>query len=574
MRRGRLYLLVAVASVVELLAGHGPVAAQGTAPAAQGTAPTTQASAPAAPQPLPPVASDDPWFGAVQSIAAPQAALNAGVKWQRLIFAWNQIQPDGPGDFKQGDYSDAQVDAQIAQGLPVVGITLYTPRWAARDPQYDARSVPKNLDLPIDNPQNYFAAYMKQLVAKYRGRIDTWIIYNEPDMYAEPNDYRTFAGSPIDYYLLLKTAYLAAKSANPNARIVMAGYTYWWDHENHRPLYFQRVLDAIGGDPTAAANNWFFDVVDVHAYANPLNSYTIPVLFRRALQAKGLDKPIWITESNVLVKNDPRVGAGDGPFRATQDEQASYVIESVALARAAGVQRYSIYKMQDQYPENGDEYWGLTRNDGSLRPAYVAYQVAVKYLQQPRSAVYYWGGSQVPPTEQEITTLLASNTNRYQWPWPAPLNVVVLDRGTQRVTVIWNASPQPLQVSLPAAGRSAQIVDKYGQVRTVTPTNGGYPLDLEPSRNNSDPRDTSLYLVGGSPWIVVEDLGQSPAPAPAATADANGRTIDADAAELPDREARARGGDRLAVLQPAREAQRDEPAALRRDGRRADADRG
>jgi hypothetical protein len=522
------------------------------------------------------VASDDPWFGAVQSIAAPQAGINAGVKWQRLIFAWNQIQPDGPSDFKQGEYSDAQIDAQIAQGMPVVGITLYTPGWAARDSQYSGRSVPRNLELPVDNPQNYFAAYMKQLVAKYRGRIDTWIIYNEPDMYSDPNNYLTFAGTPIDYYLLLKTAYLAAKSVNPNARIVMAGYTYWWDHENKRPLYFQRVLDAIGGDPTAAANNWFFDVVDVHAYANPLNSYTIPILFRRALQAKGLDKPIWITESNVLIKDDPRVGAGDGPFRATQDEQASYVIESVALARAAGVQRYSIYKLQDQFPENGDEYWGLTRNDGSLRPGYVAYQVAVKYLQQPRSAVYYWGGSQVPPSEQEITALLASNTNRYQWPWPAPLNVVVLDRGTQRVTVIWNAGPQAMQVSLPASGRSAQIVDKYGQARPLAAVNGGYPLNLEPTRNNSDPRDPSLYLVGGSPWIIVEEMGQALALAPtlAATDDANGRMTDADATDLPEREAGARERDRLAVLQPAREAQRHEPAALRRDGRRADPARG
>jgi hypothetical protein len=500
MRWRGLYLMVALATAVAVLAGGGLVGAQGAGPPGL--------------QPLPAVANDDPWFGAVQAIAAPQAAQSTGVKWQRLIFGWNAIQPDGPNDFKTGEYSDADIAGQLAQGIQPVGITLYTPRWAARDPQYEGRSVPRNLELSIDNPQNYFASYIKRLVATYRGRIDTWVIYNEPDMYSDPNNYVTFAGSPVDYYLLLKTAYLAAKSVNPNATIVMAGYTYWWDHENHRPLYFQRVLDAIGGDPTAPANNWFFDVVDVHAYANPLNSYTIPTLFRRVLRSKGLDKPIWIIESNVLIKDDPRVGAGDGPFRATQDEQASYVIESVALARAAGVQRYSIYKLQDQFPENGDEYWGLTRNDGSLRPAYVAYQVAVKYLQGARAAVYTWAGSQVPPSEQEITTLLASNTNRYQWPWPAPVNTVVLDRPGQRVTVIWNASPQPVQVSLPATGRAAQLVDKYGQVRPLVASNGAYPLTLEPSRNNSDPRDATLYLVGGSPWIVVEDLSAALAPVP------------------------------------------------------------
>ena len=105
MRRGKLYLLTALATAVGLVANSGLAAAQGSGPPAV--------------QPLPPVTSDDPWFGAVQSIAAPQAGINAGVKWQRLIFAWNQIQPDGPSDFKQGEYSDAQVDAQIA---PIVEI--------------------------------------------------------------------------------------------------------------------------------------------------------------------------------------------------------------------------------------------------------------------------------------------------------------------------------------------------------------------------------------------------------------------------------------------------------------------
>jgi hypothetical protein len=58
-------------------------------------------------------------------------------------------------------------------------------------------------------------------------------------------------------------------------------------------------------------------------------------------------------------------------------------------------------------------------------------------------------------------------------------------------------------------------VDKYGQARPLAATNGAYPLTLEPSRNNSDPRDATLYLVGGSPWIVVEDLSAALAPVPA-----------------------------------------------------------
>src|SRR5437868_2781684 len=160
----------------------------------------------------------------------------------------------------------------------------------------------------------------------------------------------------------------------------------------------------------------------------------MPSVCRRVMQDRGIDKPIWTDESNVLIKSAARVGAGEGPFRATMDEQASYVIESMALARAAGVQRYSIYKLEDESPENGDEYWGLMRNDGTVRPAYLAYQVAARYFQQTQRAVYTWSGSHNPPTEDEVSALLASNANRAQWPWPGPVNMVVLDRGTQRVT--------------------------------------------------------------------------------------------------------------------------------------------
>jgi hypothetical protein len=232
----------------------------------------------------------------------------------------------------------------------------------------------------------------------------------------------------------------------------------------------------------------------------------VPTVFRRIMRDRGIDKPIWIDESNVLTKNDVRVGSGEGPFRASLDEQASYVIQAMALARAAGVQRYSIYKLQDEFPENGDEYWGLTRNDGTLRPSYVAYQVAVKYLQGAHSAVYSWNGSQVPPSEAEISALLASNTNRVQWPWPSAANAVVLERGSERITVVWNASPEPIQIAIAARTGSAQLVDRSGQVTPIVPSNGQYSLRLEQSRNNSDPRDTSLYLVGGSPMILVETL--------------------------------------------------------------------
>src|SRR2546421_140647 len=79
----------------------------------------------------------------------------------------------------------------------------------------------------------------------------------------------------------------------------------------------------------------------------------------------------------------------------------------------------------------------------SPRPAFLAYQTAVRYLSQPTSAVYTWDGASEPPTEDQITQLIQSNAQRVQWVWPAAVNRVTLERGPERVSVVWNASPSP-----------------------------------------------------------------------------------------------------------------------------------
>src|SRR4051812_35506574 len=75
--------------------GATPTVAPTRVPA---TAPPTRVPPTAVPS-LPPVANSDPRFGAVQAIFGPREAAAAGVKWERLIFPWNEIQPDGPTDF-------------------------------------------------------------------------------------------------------------------------------------------------------------------------------------------------------------------------------------------------------------------------------------------------------------------------------------------------------------------------------------------------------------------------------------------------------------------------------------------
>jgi hypothetical protein len=224
----------------------------------------------------------------------------------------------------------------------------------------------------------------------------------------------------------------------------------------------------------------------------------------------GLERPIWIGESNVVPADDPMNPIGPA-FHATMDQQASYIIEAFALARAAGAERMSIYKLVDEAREGADELYGLVRNDGSIRPAFTAYQTAVRYMNRPTSAVYTWDGASDPPTEDQLTRLIQSNAKRTQWVWPAAVNRVTLEQGAERVNIVWNASPKLVTAHLPAIAKSAQVIDKYGRdTGEVVAQNGQYQLELQPTSNNSDPRDSSVYLVGGDPRLLVERVTPLP----------------------------------------------------------------
>ncbi len=478
-----------------------PAAAASQTPAAVPT--LTPAATPTATATAP--ADKERFFGAVQAIYNPDRAAQAGVTWERLIFPWSLIQKQGPTVWNDGYFSDQQISQELSRGIQIVGLATYTPQWATSTPQHpQPTNVPANLYLPFDDPKNYWGQFMYKLASHYAGQINTWVIWNEPDLYNNQILY-TWDGSISDMYQLVKVAYLAVKKANPNAKVVLPGLTYWMDKENARPLYLARFMEAASHDPTAAANGDYFDIVDVHQYTNPLNIYNAIQLYQRAMDLYGVSKPIWVGESNVVPYDDP-MNPLPPTLRATMDQQASYIIQAFALARAAGAERMSIYKLVDEARE-GSELFGLVRNDGSIRPAFTAYQTAVKYMSNVLSAVYTWDGANETPTDAQVTQLLQDNTNRTQWIWPAAVNRVTLERGTERDMIVWNASPKLVTAKIPASAKSAMVVDKFGRdTGEVVAQNGVYSLDLYPSSDNTDPRDPTAYLVGGDPRILVEKV--------------------------------------------------------------------
>jgi hypothetical protein len=132
------------------------------------------------------------------------------------------------------------------------------------------------------------------------------------------------------------------------------------------------------------------------------------------------------------------------------------------------------------------EYFGLIRNDKSLRPSYDAYQVAVTYLVTPTFVTRKAEGSSVRVTL-----------------WDTP-------RG--RVDVLWNQTPTTTVYVRPAAAVTATVVDRLGNASVVTPVAGVHTFTLPGATANlvddpgdpDDSDDPNDYIIGGDPLIVIE----------------------------------------------------------------------
>lgn len=205
--------------------------------------------------------------------------------------------------------------------------------------------------------------------------------------------------------------------------------------------------------------------------------------YQDQLAARGMgSKPVWIGETNAIPYDDPLWPATKARFRASLDEQASYLTESFATYLALGVERIGVNRILDGVDfEAGGEPFGLLRNDLSPRPAYRAFSVVSRYYAGARTASYY-------PTDENGLTR------------------VVLDKDGERVTVLWTMRPQDTTVAVDAESAIALAVTKYGDASVVYAQDGQYWLHLSAATANSNETDRRDYVVGGSPVILVERL--------------------------------------------------------------------
>jgi hypothetical protein len=452
-----IYLLSAFA-VAATLPAHAPTAYAAEAGASAG--PLT-------------AAQRDRRFGVNQAWEEGAIADSAGAGWSRLTFWWTAFQPNGPKDWNYfATDNDSYIKDELKRGRELAGVVLHTPPWASDS--HSPNAVPKGLYLPYDHPQNLWGQFMKELAKKYAGRVDTWIIWNEVDI--PDGQWRVWDGSMEDYVELLAVAYQAVKAGNPKARVAHYGSPWWYD----KGAGLKNFFDILQQRPDAAANNYFFDIGNMHLYSRASDIPQVVPWYRDQLDLRGLpQKPIWIGETNVIPYDDPQWPASKAGFRASLDEQANYIVESFATYLAMGVERVGVNRLIDgQDFKNGGEPFGMLRNDLTPRPAFKAFQVVTRYF-----------GGASPVSYEERNGLFR----------------VELERPGERITVAWTIRPQDQALTVEGVAPGAVVVNKYGDTQQVWADEyGDFSVTLPGATANSNEADGRDYVVGGDPLILIE----------------------------------------------------------------------
>jgi len=421
----------------------------------------------------------DPRFGIIETYHAPADAAASGAGWTRVTFEWNQIQPTGPESWVEYPVSDATLDAERAAGREIIGLLVTAPGWAWA--QFGGKNVPAGLELPIDDPGNLWATFVRQMVTRHRSHIRHWIIWNEPDIWG--TDFQSWGGSVEEFARLLEVAYRVAREANPNAIIHLPAITHWWDANYGRELFLERLLNALAQLPEAEKYGYFFDAFTLHLYFNVDTIYDLSQYYYGLLHAHGISKPLWIVETNAPPSNDPVWYIPAPNFNITLEEQAAFMIQGIAMALAAGAERTAIYKMADREGDHVNaEPFGLVRLDGTRRPAFTAYQVAITYLA---------GFRQANLVRRDSAT------------------VINVRRSNGWTTVAWARGTEPVEVRIRANTRTARLVDWRGNVKTIAAQGGFYTLTL-PASACTHPANPCL--IGGEPLMIVEGSLSTGAP--------------------------------------------------------------
>ncbi len=284
-------------------------------------------------------------------------ARRIGVRRTRLhdtsmVGKWSIAEPERD----RFQFFDVGIDMAQRSGIAVLGMLDGAPRWTTTRPREGYWGIWNIPDQPgaLDRWDNY----VRRVVGHFKGRIDSWEIWNEPWgawWLASENPNAT----PQLYGELSRRAYTVAKTVNPQVSILGID-TY------PGSTWTNLVLPHAGPK--------YFDGFSFHEYNDAVfgGPNPIPSLRRREFieaQAKfGQPKPLWNTEGGLFGVGS-WLASETGGMPVTQ--QPAYIVRYDVTHMAAGIHATYLYALHTD-PTLGDIQTATSEYDRSVKPILAA----------------------------------------------------------------------------------------------------------------------------------------------------------------------------------------------------------
>lgn len=268
--------------------------------------------------------------------------------------SWGAMEP------ARGQFDWHSLDTWVAQSeshhVQLDYVFVNTPRWASTRPDEPCPghrfgcAAPPNAD--------DFSAFVTTLVTRYRGRISSYELWNEP------NGSGFWTGTPKQMVELAARAYPIIKSIDPSAIVTSPAVSSSGWPLSH-DAWLDQYLTAGGGE--------FADVIAWHGYAGRNDRPALPpeglseqiAALRKVLAKHGLGHlPIWNTEG----------GWGKDAQLSDENAQADFLVKWFMINFTNGITRAYWYQW-----DNPD--WGTLWREGTgITPAGRAAQQVVSWL--------------------------------------------------------------------------------------------------------------------------------------------------------------------------------------------------
>jgi len=275
--------------------------------------------------------------------------------WILHTFYWNQIERQ-QGVFNFSTY-DNIVNIAKQNNKKIIAILAYTPSWIdKRNGKIDYLS--KN-DIPD------FLNYVEATVSRYKGKIDAWQIWNEPN-------FIFWRGTDNEFYELSRLTTLKIREIDPNAYIVGGGFhcsSFHWV-----PKKFIINMHKAGAME-------HLDALSFHPYGFvPLDSIKMHDDFLNIIKEINFTGDILITENGYPT-------SGYYPSSVSLKKFPAYIVKTIAGTAARAPKVLMWYQFSDKYnigeypnKTNSEFYFGLNYFDYTRKAGSWAFQLCATYL--------------------------------------------------------------------------------------------------------------------------------------------------------------------------------------------------